>query len=452
MAFLSHTIPWHSLSSMFEYKDASNPGPQHPDLFAKSKPDQRKQAEHFARTFHSTLREHSGVERRKYRPVEDFVERARTWTASGRDSSEAVSTEVSSKNGEEEPNSAKRRNAELRTSPEGSWPTASPERRYVYPPDFSTTYMSHVPITSGADYGRTGIVDDFAHVEMWIDFAARKARSTHSEEERNRLWLDRKSCSDILRIMTIDAATAETPERCKTMLETSLLLAHHPRVGIGEFVSDGMACCNVGVGLTSFIERIAVPFIYLNLLWTLIDDNLSSPLLRKRDNIEQYQGSYYRNSKFATLFPRPAYMNTKSFNNMLTMVLQEHGHVVEHVFFNPLFAPYPSGKRSKYLKTDQEGRDLSKEEMRTERDVFTDLPALREALKAMWKMLVYCDVLFRDIEQPVNWEYVVINSISILFQDKGVFERLMGLGWVDYELDREEHGGFSFFATRHGNN
>jgi hypothetical protein len=287
-------------------------------------------------------------------------------------------------------------------------------------------------------------------VETWKKFSARSARFSAENgtgDEYNRLWLDRKSCSDILRLSIIDAAITSDLVRKTHTMETLLLLAHHPQVGIGGFVSDGMSCCNHSVGLSSLVTKVTVPFVYLNLLSTYVDGNPSPALLQPREHLQEYKHSRYRNSAFTSLLPRPAYMNTQSFHNMTTMVLEEHGHVVEHVFFNPLLAPYASGKRSKYLVSDQPGGEADNEDVRRERDVFTDLPVLKEALKAMWKMLVYCDMLFGEIGQPINWEYVVIESLKSLFPGKGCFEILMGAGWMDYEGDRDMHGTLGFFAN-----
>jgi hypothetical protein len=449
MAFLSHSIPWHSLSSMFEYGERCDPGPQHPDLWAKSRGAQRSQVEHFARKFQETVREHSMTERRRYRPSEEYVERAGRWNVSGQEDVAVVKSESAEDSRESLVASLEKLNGELRSQSAESWAASCPERRFVYPPDFATTYMSYVPITSGAAYGRSGIVEEFARVETWTDFSARNAQHATNNgtgDEYNRLWLDRKSCSDILRLSIIDSAITRDMARKAHTIETILLLAHHPQVGIDEFVSDGMSCCNQSVGLTSLVKKIVVPFVYLNLLSTFVDGNPSSPLLQSREHLQEYKSGSYRSSAFTNLLPRPAYMNTQSFNNMMTMVLEEHGHVVEHVFFNPLLAPYASGRRSKYLIPNQSVDKSDNEDMRRERDVFTDMSVLKEALKGMWKMLVYCAMLFEEIGQPINWEYVVIESISFLFPDKGCFERLMEAGWMDYEVDRDLRGTFRFFA------
>ncbi|KAF2438389.1 hypothetical protein P171DRAFT_491060 [Karstenula rhodostoma CBS 690.94] len=127
---------------MFEYEDRFDPGPQHPDLWAKSKAGQRKQIERFARKLQETVHEHSMTERRKYRPTEDYVERAEQWIVSEQENSTAVkshSLEDTQREEEILEASLEERTAELRSRAAESWPTSSPERRFVYPSDFAST-------------------------------------------------------------------------------------------------------------------------------------------------------------------------------------------------------------------------------------------------------------------------------------------------------------------------
>lgn len=449
MAFLSHSLPWHVLASMFEYADSSNPGPQHPELYAKSGEHQQKQLEYFASKFDNTVWEHSIVERRKYRPVKEYVARARDWTASeqGRIVTPNISSPISNSGSKTQERTLSDRNTNLRHLARNSWACSSPEKRLVFPPDFATKYVSYVPIASGADYGRSGIVEEFSHIETWIDFVDRNAsRPTCTENERNRLWLDAKSCSDILRLLVIDAATTADAERRTHMLETIFLLAHHPKVGLMPFIHEGMACCNIEVGLVALVQKVMLAFVYLNLLLTQVNDSADCALLCPHEHMREYKYSYYRDANFVSLLPRPAYMKTNSFNCLLGVLLKEHGHVVEHVSFNPIFAPYQSGRRSKYLKTPNEH---GVEDERMERDVFTDLPSLRDALKDMWKMLVYCDIIFRDIGRPINWEWLALDSIATLFSGKGGIERIFGKSWVDYELERQDRKDFGLFTEPH---
>ncbi|KAF1973818.1 hypothetical protein BU23DRAFT_553814 [Bimuria novae-zelandiae CBS 107.79] len=447
MAFLAHEIPWDTLSDLFEYSNGSEPGPQHPEIFPKSSLGQVKQLEYFASKFQAAVREHSATERKRHRPAKDYAERTQAWTASEKDSDivgETSNVKKLADAKETDQDALKQRNAELRQLASDPWATSSPERRFIFPPDFANTYMSYVSIISGTYEGRQGLVEEFAHVEEWTSFIKRNADYlTCTSEERNRLWLDKKSCSDILRLLVIDAAITTDAQGRTRDLETILLLAHHPDVGISTFFSDGMSCCNIEVGLKSLVQKVALAFVYLNLLWTYVDGNTSSPLLQPREYVEKYEGASYRNERFTSLLPRPAYMNTKSFNGLLEEVLKEHGHVVEPVFFNPLFAPYESGRRSRYFIS-----DLTKNDKRTERDVFTDLLALKEAWKSMWKMLVYCDMVFLDAGETVDWEWVVIDRLDTLFLGTGGLERVLGMSWMEYELERTEKGTGGFFAPK----
>jgi hypothetical protein len=454
MAFLAHSIPWNTLSELFEYSKDPQQGSQHPEIFAKSKPGQDKELEYFVSGFQAAVREHSVIERKRYRPANEYVERAQVWTESARDDDTAGETSNVKDPADEkvtDQNALKKRNAELHEFVSNTWSTSSPERRHIFPSDFATTYIPYVAITSGASYGRQGLVEEFSHVEKWIDFVKRNAHySTCTNDERNILWLNRKSCSDILRLLVIDAATTSEAERRTHNLETIFLLAHHPDVGISPFLSDGMSCCNVEVGLKSLVQKSTLAFLYLNLLWTYIDGNPSSSLLQPSEHMEQDESASFRTERFTSLLPRPAYMNTKSFKSLLEEVLKEHGHVIEHVFFNPLFAPYASGRRSRFLVLESipqsEESKTDKDDKRRERDIFKDLPALKEALKGMWKMLVYCDMLFEDAGESINWEWVIIDQFDALFPGKNGLERVIGMSRVEYELKKTTHGGSGFFV------
>ena len=458
MAFLAHSIPWNTLSELFEYSNGPQPGSQHPEIFAKSTPSQDRELEYFVSGFESAVREHSAIERKRYRLANEYVERAQVWTESAKDDNTAGETSNVKEPVDEkvtDQDALKKRNAELRQLVSNTWSTSSPERRRIFPSDFATTYIPYVAITSGASYGRQGLVEEFSHVEEWIDFVKRNAHYlTCTNDERNRLWLDRKSCSDILRLLVIDAATTSDAERRTHNLETIFLLAHHPDVGISPFLSDGMSCCNIEVGLKSLVQKSTLAFLYLNLLWTYIDDNPSSSLLQPSEHMKQDEPASFRTERLTSLLPRPAYMNTKSFKSLLEEVLKEHGHVVEHVFFNPLFAPYASGRRSRFPVLESisqsEKSKVDENDKRRERDIFTDLPALKEALKGMWKMLVYCDMLFEDAGVTINWECVIIDQLDALFPGKNGLERVIGMSWVEYELKRAAHGGNGFFVKNRG--
>jgi hypothetical protein len=70
MTFLSHSIPWLSLSRLFEYHATrSRPGRQEADLYCKESPSSLKQLEHFATTFQKTVREHGLIERGRFSTI-----------------------------------------------------------------------------------------------------------------------------------------------------------------------------------------------------------------------------------------------------------------------------------------------------------------------------------------------------------------------------------------------
>lgn len=219
-------------------------------------------------------------------------------------------------------------------------------------------------------------------------------------------------------------------------------------------MNDGMSCCNISVGMSALVDKTAMVFIYLNLLLALIGDDHDAKLLRPCHTLEEFDGRFrlygrYGEHSLMRLVPRPAYMNTLSFARILEHALDEHGHAVEHVLFSPILAPRPSGCRSKWLRvgTDWRGYPVGNGEMRFERDVMADRQSLGEALKQMWRVLIFCDMVFIEAGEPINWEMASLDAISQLFPGKGGVSKVVGLDWDEYEADREEEGGFKFYAN-----
>jgi hypothetical protein len=100
------------------------------------------------------------------------------------------------------------------------------------------------------------------------------------------------------------------------------------------------------------------------------------------------------------------------------------------VLFNPLFAPRPSGRYSNWLQPDA---DLVRAydtnlEVRFERDVMADRQSLGEALKQMWKVLIFYDMVFCEANRPINWERASLDAIAELFRGKAGVDRLAGQG------------------------
>ena len=210
--------------------------------------------------------------------------------------------------------------------------------------------------------------------------------------------------------------------------------------------------------MVALVEKTATVFIYLNLLLTLVGDDQGSKLLRPCASLEDHDPTRrHGQTSLTRLLPRPAYMNTRSFVKMLEQALDEHCHAVEHALFNPIFAPRPSGRLSKWLRPDANpapnyrlGREEEREDARFERDVLADRKVLGEALKSMWKVLVFCDMIFREAGETINWERLSIVAIMELFVKAGA-QKLVGGNWLDYEMEREDAGGFKFYVNEHVN-
>ena len=303
--------------------------------------------------------------------------------------------------------------------------------------------MSFVPQTSGGAYGLEGLLESLADISTWIHYYVRYNRfwgqneRDFTDKEYNTLWLDVKSCSDILRLLVIDAATTSDESQRKERISTLLLLANHPDVGLEGFLHDGMSCCNLSSGFSTLLEKTVMVFIFLNLLLALEEANEHGKLLRPCHDLAQYN-SYRGSYLIVPLLPRPAYMNMRSYLWMRDEVLHEHGHAIEHVFFNPLFAPRPSGRCSRHLIFEGEPAYKS-DEKKLERDIMADRQSLHEALKQMWKILIFCDMAFREAGRHINWEKVTLDATRDLFP-AGV-DKLVGKAWDCYEADREEEEG-----------
>jgi hypothetical protein len=249
-------------------------------------------------------------------------------------------------------------------------------------------------------------------------------------------------------LLMIDASTTNSEPQRKQSLSTLLLLANHPKVNFRNFMTDGMNCCNMEAGLWSLAEKTAMVFIYLNLLLALTEDDQDAELLRPCSSLEEHKITGRYGKPPMRLVPRPAYMNMRSFAWMIIQLLDEHGHAVEHVFFNPLFAPRPGGALSRWFDPNFNPMlaFVDHEEDRFERDIMADRQGLHEALKSMWKILVFCDMVFREAGRTINWERLSIVAIMDLFA-KACVQKLVG-GHLDvYEMERVDEGGFNFYVN-----
>lgn len=418
MPFLSHSIPWLSLSRVFEWHPPrTRPGPQEGDYWAKEGPAYRKQLEHFAREFQKTVREHAVHERGKYSTAQAYRDRAASWT----------------KSSVEEP------------------PEQGQETRRVYPAYFSDIYMSLEPTaTSTSILLREGLLESLADISIWIGYCTRSHRYKGSWQDDlrddvtfNELGLDATPFSDVLRLLLIDAATTNDESQRTRRLSTLLLLTNHPGVGLRDFTGNCMDCCYYEVGIEALVKKTTAVFIYLNLLLAFAEDDQRGELLRRCYSLEEWPSNSYGQNSVMLLMPRPAYMNTRSFARVLEYAVDEHAHAVEHVFFNPIFAPRSSGCRSRWLKVDTSTfQKVENEEPRFERDVMADRESLGEALKQMWKVLIFCDMVLCEANDPVNWENASLEAIFLPFRDKGIGEVV-----CEIREEREEKGYYNFWAN-----
>ena len=420
MPFLSHSIPWLSLSGVFEWHPPrTRPGPQEGDLWGKEGPAYRKQLEHFAREFQKTVREHAVIERGRYSTAQAYRDRAATWT----------------KSSVEEP------------------PEQGQETRRVYPTYFSDIYMSLEPTTLSRSSLSHGLVESLADISMWIDYCSQPLRYHASWQDWIRdelasykLGLGGKPFSDVLRLLLIDAGTTNDEAQRTRRLSTLLLLANHPGVNLKEFMSEDTEYCNIQVGFVALVDKTTMVFIYLNLLLALAEGDQQGELLRPCYTLEEWPDTSHGKESLMRLTPRPAYMNSRSFTRVLEYALNEHVHAVEHVLFNPIFAPRSSGCRSKWLHIDDWAGFEGNDEVRFERDVMAARESLGEALKQMWRVLIFCDMVLCEANMPINWEKASHDAIWLLFGNKGI-GKVVGMYMAEYEAELEEERPFKYWAN-----
>lgn len=424
MAFQAHAIPWQTLLPIFKYnpKNSGRPGPQHVDIIAEDTPDQREQLEYFALKFQSTIREHVEIERKRYRPAKEYINRAKSWTFS-EVSEPAADTANSLQNGLPEDSvrtspTVNRKEAKRasKAAPK-NWPTG-PETRGAYPADFPSKYARSM---------KFGFDESLHSVNFWVEHVeSMKSWAEANDAERTRLDVERKECADVLKLLIEDAASTQHDERRIQLVETLFLIAHHPRIGLRNFMGLGMWCCNINCGVENLVTKTISTFLYLNLLYAIIDNGGSRLAEPTHENERLAKRTSWIFYKIKQLEPRPNYMDFSSWQQLLTSVATNHEYQAECIMSRDYFFP------SQDLNEDDNTSDTA-----IERDPLSDHATFKDFLKAMWKVLIISDMVFTDIGRQVNWEFCVLDALEQLFISRG--KGLMGMRWTEYEAGRRSN-------------
>ena len=434
MAFLSHSIPWHILGSIFQYQRArSRPGPQYPDLFHQNQPTRGQQLEYFAQKLQSTLREHAGIERRRYRDAESYAERADGWSVTlDEEKSDGMVSIDPARAQHESPGNGDVASAKTTRSKQPKelcdslqhdrWPPQAESRR-VYSDDF---------VSNWNPYLHNNLREHYTSIETWTEHAEFKSGWQHMDDaQRWRCWFDERRCADVVKLLIADAACTSEKEQQRYKVETVFLLAHHPRVRFDSLLYLDLWCCNCVCGIGSLAKKTMKAFLYLNLMYAKYDEGgrvIFAFTHGDRSDIISKTTSRNTFSNVIELYPHPEYMNFNSWIDLLADVTRKHDHLAETAMFRRFLLPKESDEKSA---------------KNVEKDPFADIPALKEFFKSMWKVLVICDMIFKDKGRTINWEYCILEALHE-FWDHGP-GGLMGKKWLEYE---DERSGYQDDASR----
>ncbi|KAI9708609.1 MAG: hypothetical protein M1820_003827 [Bogoriella megaspora] len=387
--------------------------------------------------FQSVLCEHGGIERRRYRDAKVYAERTAGWTSTSaqEESDGAASTDLSAlahgSSGNGDATSARiarnKRQRRLRDVLQNDEWSSQPESRRVYPSDFPSKWNRYL---------YQDLAQPYASIEKWIEHVEFKAGWEQMDgTQRERCWIEERNCADVVKLLIADAACTPDKEQQRFKVETVFLLAHHPCVGLDSFLSLGTLCCSTSCGIGNLAEKTMKVFLYLNLIYTKYEQG-EKAIFASKDSNERHclsEVGWGRNPfrDITELLPHPEYMNLKSWYYLLATDTDAHVHLAENAMFHRFLLPKESDQRS--AKS-------------VEKDPMADIPALREFLKSMWKVLIICDMVFNDIGKTIDWEWCVLDALDRLFGYRG----LMGKSWVEYELERsgypedQSRSGFGF--------
>jgi hypothetical protein len=407
---------------MFEYAECKNPGPQYPDVFVIAQKAQCKQVEYFLTSLQNVIREHSKIERARFRSPRQYRHRPRDWT----DSFQIGRTETIAHNSGGSPyvQTLQEYNAELRQRISGKWGNNHLEDRQDSPGDRAAESTTSGPSAPGVAQGLKFRLESFAHDEVWSAMAQDALWRDLPTDQDDQGWLKTRNVDDLLQFLCVDAATTTDPKRRTHLIDAIFLRIHRPTAE--EYAPDGTQLPYprglIAEALAPMVERVSLAFVYVNILASMIAGNHAHPLLRETHQIARHPCNNPAKA-FSPRIPRPAYMNTRSFCNMRAKVYEEHGAFVQDYLLSPMLAPHIGGQRPRFAY----GLSSKDGSPPQEGDIFEDSVRLRDDVKSMWKVLISCDMFFRECGMQLDWEYMVKCALFTLFPENIGAPQLLGL-------------------------
>ena len=92
-------------------------------------------------------------------------------------------------------------------------------------------------------------------------------------------------------------------------------------------------------------------------------------------------------------------MNTTSWGRLMYELTRNHENHPEIEMYEPFFFPRPN---------ESDGKP-------TENDIMADAKVTREFVRDLWKLMVNYEMLWRDMGQEVDWEYMCVEALNELY-------------------------------------
>ena len=344
----------------------------------RGKEGQVKQLEHFCRVFQKTLREYAVIETRNYASKDELKKMSVAWATSAHE--EAV------------------------------------ESRKVFTEELRQKYdRPEWHKWNGS------LANEYQKIESWSHCAEEPDVWTEARDKK------RRALTDIIKVLFMEGSfvTQPLPNRQRGLeerqhIETLLLLAHRPSIALHDLAHLGEACCNTSCGVSNLAEKAIKAYIYLNVLFAMREDGsdvCSDTMDNTRPDVNEINWCY---AKKQWTTPRAKYMNTTSWGRLMYELTRNHENHPEISMYEPFFFP----ARGSELKS-------------TEADIMVDAEVIREFVRDLWKLMVNYEVVWREMGQEVNWEYMCVKALDDMYSCGKGENRLFGMYTHQWKDDRD---------------
>lgn len=376
MAHQAHAIPWSNFSSHFAITSIPHIGPK-TELYALDKPNQGRDLAHFSRVFTTQIQQFAKSERAKYSTADELKKRASHWNHSTHevdpDGHDLSSTEEQTRRSKKWQSAKDKKANEIRSK--------GPEDRKVYTDALRKKYSPVYQYQS--EWGK--LEPPTQYIENWWNYVRPEPYT------------------DALKILVMEACVATHPisnrvEQSATQkecAETVLLLLNHPSIpGYILRNNGGGATYN---GLWAMTDKALQAYLYFNLLYCLKESGFDAfePVTEEdEDCIPAGLFCYQLSGKVGTRTLK-RYMNTSGWYSIMSFLVGSNWYNSEQIMHRPYFFPkWNSGEEELVL------------------DPLDDVKGLREYLKGLWRILVFYEMIWREMDELVKWEDRILDAVA----------------------------------------